>query len=132
MEQFEWKARLLKALANPRRLKIVKELYRSPKSFSELMQICGFRSSGELAFHLGMLRSLVYKREDGLYELTESGRKFVEFLEGVGNGIYEEGFVGVPPSSLDYILIVSSAFFFLLSIVIYVIFFCLTRWERIF
>lgn len=120
MEDLEWKARLLKALANPRRLRIVKELYHSPKSFSELLQRCGFRSSGELGFHLGMLRGLVKKREDGLYELTESGRKFVDFIEGFGNITPKDTFVKVPPSSLDYVLIFTSISIFLFSISLFV------------
>ncbi len=98
----ESKANTLKALANAKRLKIAFLLYESPRSFSEIARLCGFRSSGELAFHLGMMKSVVRKRVDGRYELTEAGRLLVELVQGLSPS--ETRVERVPAGLLDLMI----------------------------
>lgn len=116
MEEYEREAEVLKGLANPKRLMIVRCLQRGPMTFTELLRACGFKSSGELNFHLGKLRGLV-RKTGGRYELTDLGKKLVELLDGLK--AHDAGFltiVRVPPARLDYALAFSSIAIYLFGL----------------
>lgn len=59
----------------------MKELYRGPKPFSELMKRVPVKTSSELAFHLGRLR--LVKKFNGSYILTDTGKRLVEIAENL-------------------------------------------------
>ena len=105
MEDLEQKAKMLKAVANPRRICIVKALYDGPKTFTQLMDACVFRSGGELSFHLGVLRGFVRKREDGLYELTRAGRRLADLIEIIDEAGVAGSLRRVRPGLLEAVVV---------------------------
>jgi len=132
MEEYEREAEVLKGLANPKRLMIVRCLQRGPMTFTELLRACGFKSSGELNFHLGKLRGLV-RKSGGRYELTDLGRKLVELLDGLkSRDVAHLAIVRIPPARLDYVLALSSVAIYLLGLATGLSYVVAHRGERAF
>jgi len=105
----EEQARILKGLANPKRLKILKLLREKPMTFTEIMRAMGMGSSGELSFHLNKLSGLVEKR-GGKYAITDAGVKLLEALESLSREPVTAGIERVPPSrGAKYIIAASLA-----------------------
>jgi len=74
--------KVLKGLANRKRLRILRVLRNRPMTFSELMREVGMGSSGELGFHLNKLAGLVVKKGNKYY-VSEAGLKILEALETI-------------------------------------------------
>lgn len=62
-------------LGNEIRFNILKLVHSEPRSFSDLMAFLSLESSSKLSFHLSKLASLIVKRDDGCYEVTEVGER---------------------------------------------------------
>jgi DNA-binding transcriptional ArsR family regulator len=69
------RAELFEALGHPTRVRILRLLADSPRSFSELKGALGIDSSGQLQFHLGKLNGLIRVGEQGNYALTDEGKE---------------------------------------------------------
>jgi len=69
------RAELFEALGHPTRMRILRLLADSPRSFSELKGALGIDSSGQLQFHVGKLNGLIKAGEQGNYALTDEGRE---------------------------------------------------------
>ncbi len=75
-------AKLFRVLNNNVRIRILKELaVKGNCSFSELNHVCNV-SAGTLAYHLGVLKELVSKKENS-YHLTEEGRCAYKIIKEV-------------------------------------------------
>ncbi len=69
------RAELFEALGHPTRIKILRLLADSPRSFSELKSALDIDSSGQLQFHLGKLKGLVRTTDESDYALTDEGKE---------------------------------------------------------
>lgn len=69
------KAELFEALGHQTRMKILRLLADSPRSFSELKNALDIESSGQLQFHLGKMKGLVRTNDEGDYALTDDGKE---------------------------------------------------------
>jgi DNA-binding transcriptional ArsR family regulator len=68
-------AELFEAIAHPTRIKILKILEKMPSTFASLKRQLDLDSSGNLDHHLKKLGPLITVQKDGLYTLTEAGKK---------------------------------------------------------
>ena len=76
-------AELFEAISHPERIKILKILEKQSTSFASLKRQLGIESSGNLDFHLKKLGELVTVREDGLYGLTDAGKRALLSIDAV-------------------------------------------------
>ncbi len=73
-------AKILKSLANPDRIKILKMLSKKPMSFKEIKEALGVESP-TVSHHLKLLKKTGMVRSVEMYEITENGRLFLRLLE---------------------------------------------------
>jgi len=73
-------AKILKSLANPDRIKILKMLSKKPMSFKEIKEALGVESP-TVSHHLKLLKKTGMVRSAEMYEITENGRLFLRLLE---------------------------------------------------
>ena len=70
------------SLKHPIRSKILRMLFESPKSFSEMQETFRIESS-HLTYHLETLKELIYKTGDGRYKLSTFGEAAVTTMSKV-------------------------------------------------
>ncbi|ASJ17062.1 MULTISPECIES: metalloregulator ArsR/SmtB family transcription factor [Thermococcaceae] len=73
-------AKMLKALANPDRIRILKMLSERPMGFKEIKEILGVESP-TVSHHLKLLLKTRMVRKGEKYEITPDGRLFLRILE---------------------------------------------------
>ncbi|MBO8175354.1 MAG: winged helix-turn-helix transcriptional regulator [Thermococcus sp.] len=73
-------AKILKSLANPDRIKILKMLSKRPMSFKEIKDALGVESP-TVSHHLKLLKKTGMVRSVEMYEITENGRLLLRLLE---------------------------------------------------
>lgn len=73
-------AKILKSLANPDRIKILKMLSKKPMSFKEIKEALGVESP-TVSHHLKLLKKTGMVRSVEIYEITENGRLLLRLLE---------------------------------------------------
>jgi len=73
-------AKILKSLANPDRIKILKMLSERPMSFKEIKDVLGVESP-TVSHHLKLLKKTGMVRSVEMYEITENGRLLLRLLE---------------------------------------------------
>lgn len=73
-------AKILKSLANPDRIKILKMLSKRPMSFKEIKEALGVESP-TVSHHLKLLKKTGMVRSVEIYEITENGRLLLRLLE---------------------------------------------------
>ena len=73
-------AKILKSLANPDRIKILKMLSKKPMSFKEIKEALGVESP-TVSHHLKLLKKTGMVKSVEMYEITENGRLFLRLLE---------------------------------------------------
>jgi DNA-binding HxlR family transcriptional regulator len=76
-------AELFEAISHPARIRILKALEKNPSSFASLKRQLNIDSSGNLDYHLKKLGDLVTVRQDGLYGLTDVGKKALLSIDAV-------------------------------------------------
>lgn len=67
--------------SHPARIKILTLLIEAPLSFSQLKKKLEIASSGNLSFHLSKMEDLVYLDSDGLYKISDDGKKLVKTVK---------------------------------------------------
>ena len=82
--------KIVKALANENRFKILTQLYAEPLTFKTLKEVTELEKSA-LANNLNKLLDvgLVEKSQHGIYAITEDGKKLLEALENFIKGSNE-------------------------------------------
>jgi predicted transcriptional regulator len=82
--------KIVKALANESRFKILTQLYAEPLTFQKLKEVTELEKSA-LANNLNKLLDvgLVEKSQHGIYAITEDGKKLLEALEAFIKGSNE-------------------------------------------
>ncbi len=92
--------RILKALSNEHRVRLLRVLEEGPKTYSDLMVHLRFdpeRDRGKFTYHLNLLREAgLIQQQDGFYRLSKSGLTVMETLEA------SEPRVGRRPRFLAY------------------------------
>ncbi|AHF80195.1 ArsR/SmtB family transcription factor [Thermococcus paralvinellae] len=73
-------AKILKSLANPDRIRILKMLSERPMSFKEIKDVLGVESP-TVSHHLKLLKKTGMVRSVEMYEITENGRLLLRLLE---------------------------------------------------
>ena len=73
-------ARILKSLANPDRIRILKMLGNKSMTFKEIKEALGVESP-TVSHHLKLLKKTGMVRSAGGYEITENGRLLLRLLE---------------------------------------------------
>ncbi len=83
--------KIVKALANENRFKILTQLYVEPLTFQKLKEVTALEKSA-LANNLNKLLDvgLVEKSQHGVYAITEDGKKLLEALENFIKGSNEQ------------------------------------------
>jgi DNA-binding HxlR family transcriptional regulator len=76
-------AEVFEAIAHPTRIRILKILEKQPASFASLKRQLDMDSSGNLDHHLKKLDSLITAQPDGLYGLTEAGKRALASVNAV-------------------------------------------------
>ena len=77
---------IFEALSHETRRRIIRMLREKPLAYSEMLEALGVET-GALNYHLGKLKGLVEKSEDGTYRLTSLGVKAYEVLRCYEGGI---------------------------------------------
>ncbi len=82
--------KIVKALANEKRFKILTQLYGEPSTFKTLKEVTELEKSA-LANNLNKLLGvgLVEKSQHGIYAITEDGKKLLEALKAFIEGSNE-------------------------------------------
>ncbi|RLE54415.1 MAG: hypothetical protein DRJ26_01960 [Candidatus Methanomethylicota archaeon] len=71
---------VFEAISHPIRIRILEMLVKKPLRFADLKRRLGFKSSGQLDFHLKKLRGLIELDDDGRYTLTAQGYAALQAL----------------------------------------------------
>jgi len=74
---------LFEAISHPTRIRILKLLEKHPLSFASLKRELNIGSSGNLDYHIKKLGKLVMIQKDGLYSLTDDGRKALTSVSAI-------------------------------------------------
>ncbi|MHA1450617.1 MAG: winged helix-turn-helix domain-containing protein [Candidatus Hodarchaeales archaeon] len=71
---------VLPLINHPIRVDIIKLLYSEPKSFTDLLKYLSISSTSKLSFHLNKLENIVIKNDEGVYMLSDLGKKTYRLL----------------------------------------------------
>ena len=73
-------SKLLTLLSNELRYNILKLLYTEPKPFNDILKYLSVDSTSKLSFHLNKMDQLIFKRDNGVYEVNELGQKAYDLI----------------------------------------------------
>ncbi|MHA1167641.1 MAG: DUF7347 domain-containing protein [Candidatus Hodarchaeales archaeon] len=76
---------VLPIINHPIRVDIIKLLYSEPRSFTDLLKYLSISSTSKLSFHLNKLENIVIKNDEGIYVLSELGKKTYKLITSFEN-----------------------------------------------